>query len=199
MNGIENPLLVDIPSAFTGARVSLRGWQDSDSVALNAAIQESASHIGEWLPWPKYHQSPDDTRAFIRRSRAQWALGERFEMNITERATGAILGSTSLTPHQWNLPSFEIGYWLRASAEGHGYMTESVHLLLTYCFETLSAQRVMIRCDARNDRSRAIPERLGFTFEGTHRNDHRGTDGTARDSMIWAMIPDEFLAARANW
>ncbi len=112
--------------------------------------------------------------------------------------TVRLLGAISLMPHQWAVPSFEIGYWLRSSAEGQGYMSEAVRLLVTYCFETLEAQRLLIRCDVRNARSRAIPERLGFTLEGTLRNDHRGTDGTLRDMQYWTMIPDEYARSAEN-
>jgi len=199
MSGITKPLLLDIPDQFTGERVLLRGWQDADTDALYTAIRESAAHIGEWLSWVKEHQTADDTLAFIRRSSARWALREAFEIGIFARDGGQVLGSVGLMPDQWDLPSFEIGYWLHTSAEGHGYMSESVRLIIAYCFETLAAERVAIRCDARNDRSRAVPERLGFTHEGTHRNDHRGTDGMPRDTMFWAMIPDEYRAARAHW
>lgn len=198
MSGITKPLLLDIPDQFTGERVLLRGWQDTDADALYTAIRESAAHIGEWLPWTKEHQTPDDALAFIRRSQARWALREGFDMGIFARDNGQVLGSIGLTPDQWDLPSFEIGYWLHQFAEGHGYMSESVRLVIAYCFETLTAERVAICCDARNDRSRAVPERLGFTHEGTHRSDHRGTDGTLRDTMIWAMTPDEFRATRTR-
>jgi len=198
MSGITKPLLLDIPDQFTGERVLLRGWQDADTDALYTAIRESAAHIGEWLPWPKEHQTTDDTLAFIRQSRAQWVLREGFGMGIFARDSGQVLGSVGLKPYRWDVPSFEIGYWLHQSAEGHGYMSESVRLIVAYCFETLAAERLEIRCDARNNRSRAVPERLGFTCEGTHRNDQRGTDGTIRDIVFWAMIPDEYRAARTR-
>jgi len=197
VSGIAQPILLDIPAAFVGERIVVRGWQDADSEAFYAAIRESAERISVWLPWPKEHQSVDDTRAYVRRSQARFALRELLDMGIFMRADGTLLGAISLVPHRWDVPSFEIGYWLRSSAEGQAYMSEAVRLLVTYCFETLDTQRLLIRCDVRNDRSRAIPERLGFRLEGTLRNDHRGTDSTLRDMQYWTMIPEEY--ARAAW
>jgi len=197
MSGIAQPVLLDVPAVFTGERVILRGWQDADAEPFYVAIRESAERISVWLPWPKEHQSVEDTRAYVRRSQARFALREFLDMGIFTRTDGDILGAISLIPHQWAVPSFEIGYWLRSSAEGQGYMSEAVRLLITYCFATLDAARLLIRCDPRNARSRAIPARLGFTLEGTLRNDHRGTDGTLRDMQYWTMIPEEY--ARAAW
>ena len=109
-----------------------------------------------------------------------------------------MLGGSGFTVSSLAVPSFEIGYWLRQSAEGHGYMSEAVRLITTYLFDNLGAQRVMIRCDARNARSKAVAERLGFPFEGGTRHDEIGTDGTVRDSLIYAMIPDDFARVRRH-
>lgn len=45
-------------------------------------------------------------------------------------------------------------------------MTEVVQGLLNFAVTHLHARRIEIRCDSNNYRSRAIPERLGFTLDG---------------------------------
>jgi ribosomal-protein-serine acetyltransferase len=62
-----------------------------------------------------------------------------------------------------------IGYWLAASYQGKGIMTKSCQMLIDYAFETLKLHRVVITCATENQRSRAIPLRLGFTHEGVAR------------------------------
>ncbi|TMD65260.1 MAG: GNAT family N-acetyltransferase, partial [Chloroflexi bacterium] len=86
---------------------------------------------------------------------------------------------------------FEIGYWLRVSAPGHGYMTEAVQLLTNYAFSSLAANRVEIRCDERNVRSAAIPRRLGFIQEARMRNHEAAPDGTLRTTLVFALIPSD--------
>src|SRR5262249_47762762 len=149
---------------------------DADAELLYAAILESLSHLQPWLPGFNEEQSIDDTRVFIRRSQAQWLLGEAFRMAIVARTLpaapsqtaeraegdGLLLGGIVLHPRDWKVPSFEISYWLRRSAEGQGYMSEATRLLTSFAFEGLGAQRLMISCDARNVRSKAVPERLGY-------------------------------------
>jgi RimJ/RimL family protein N-acetyltransferase len=71
-------------------------------------------------------------------------------------------------------------------------MTDAVRLLCRLAFEQLSANRVLIRCDARNARIAAIPRRLGFVQEATFRNDVRDAAGALQDILIFAMTPGDY-------
>jgi RimJ/RimL family protein N-acetyltransferase len=67
-----------------------------------------------------------------------------------------------------------------------------VKLLTDFAFTSLGAQRVMIRCDARNTRSAAVAERLGFVREAHLRNELRThTDSELRDTLIFSLIPSD--------
>ncbi len=97
------------------------------------------------------------------------------------------LGGLGLHPREpdgWDVPAFSIGYWVRASEQGRGYVTEVVRLLTAYVFEVLQAQRIEIVCDARNTRSIAVVERVGFVREGRLRNLWRRADGTLADEVV---------------
>lgn len=197
--GIERPFLIDIPDEWVGPRVTLRRYREDDARALFEAVMESREHIRPWLPWVETYHSVDDAIEFVRRQLGHWALSGHVGMAIFSRADGTYLGATGFTVRDLAVPSFEIGYWLRQSAEGHGYMTEAVRIVTAFLFDGLAARRVFIRCDARNARSKAVAERLGFTFEGCHRHDEIGTDGSLRDSLVYALIPDDFARVRAGW
>ncbi|MBF6590801.1 MAG: GNAT family N-acetyltransferase, partial [Ktedonobacterales bacterium] len=101
------------------------------------------------------------------------------------------LGGLGLHPRGWETGFFEIGYWLRASAEGQGYMAEGVRLMTDYAFAHLGATRVQIRCDARNQRSAGLARRLGFVQEAHLRCQMRATDGTLRDTLVFALTPTD--------
>ena len=192
----RQPILLDLPEEFCGERVRMRPYRAGDGDALWEAVEESREHIRPWLPWGDNHTSPDDSEAFVRRSQAAWILREDMPLGIWEKETGRYLGGSGLHRIKWDVPSFEIGYWLRASAEGKGYMTEAVCLLCTLAFETLQAQRLEIRCDARNERSAAIPRRMGFVQEATLRHQGRDYLGELRDTLIFAMTPEEYRRLR---
>ena len=65
-------------------------------------------------------------------------------------------------------------------------------------FETLGANRVQIRCDARNERSRRVAEGSGFVFEGRHRRDALALDGTLRDTLYFSMLREEYDTQRSD-
>ena len=184
--------LIPLFEELRGPRVIVRPYQVEDADALFAAVEESRQHLWPWMPWVTQHQNVADSRDFILRSQAKWLLRED-DMNVGVFAAddGRYLGGSGLHIRSWDVPVFEIGYWLRASAEGRGYMAETVKLLTDFAFDALDAQRVFIRCDARNARSAAVAERLGFVREARLRNDVRDAEGALRDTLIFSLIPGD--------
>lgn len=187
----SNRTLIPLFDALQGARVLVRAYRPEDAEALREAVDESREHVRPWLPFADDHQSIEESRAWIIQGMAKWLLREDLILSIWEIASGRYLGGTGLHPHDWQVPAFEIGYWLRKSAEGHGYMAESVRLLTDFAFASLHANRVEIRCDARNTRSAGVAERLGFVREACLRNQARANDGSLRDTLIFALTPGD--------
>jgi RimJ/RimL family protein N-acetyltransferase len=100
---------------------------------------------------------------------------------------GRLLGGCGLHCIDWNVRRFEIGYWRRTSA-GPGLIDEAVQALTRFAFDELRAQRVEIRMDARNDASRRVAERNGYTFEGVLRADSLTPSGEPRDTRLYARV-----------
>jgi RimJ/RimL family protein N-acetyltransferase len=186
-----SPLLLPLFEELRGKRVLLRPYRETDAAALHQAVAESREHLRPWLPFADEHQTVDESRMFIRRSMARWLLREDMGVGLFDAETGEYLGGSGLHPRDWMLRFFEIGYWVRKSAEGSGYITETVRLLTDYAFDALRANRVLIRCDARNMRSAAVPQRLGFIREALLRNNALAVDGTIRSTLIFALTPDD--------
>ncbi len=180
--------LIPIFAELRGPRVLVRPYRESDADALHEAIDESRDHVRPWLPFADQHQSVDETRDWIIRMAAHWLLRESFECSLWEATTGRYLGGLGLHPRDWELGYFEIGYWLRASAQGHGYVSEAVRLVGDYVFTSLGARRLEIRCDARNRRSAGVAERMGFAHEATLRNQMRAPDGRLRTTRIYGLL-----------
>ncbi len=182
-------LLRDLPEVITGERVLIRPFRQGDGAALWEAIEESRDHIEPWLPWGPKHTCTDDSEEYSRRMQAQWLLRENLALSIWLRSDGRFLGGTGLHNIRWDIPAFEIGYWLRKSAEGFGYMTEAVSLLTETCLSELGAKRIEIRVATGNLRSAAIPRRLGYELEGTLRNSSKLSNGEVVDMLVFAKIP----------
>ncbi len=123
---------------------------------------------------------------------ARFALREDLALFIFERgaegAEGTLIGGTGLHRIAWDVPRFEIGYWRRSGWEGRGLIVEAVRALARVAFEVLSARRVEIRMDARNERSVRVAERAGFTFEGVLRQDALDVAGHGRDTRVYSRV-----------
>jgi ribosomal-protein-serine acetyltransferase len=186
---VPYPSQIPLFDELIGERVIVRPHRLDDFDALWDAIQQSRDELRPWLPFAD--QSEEQLRDWLARVVAKWITREIMGMGIIERASGQLIGNIGLMVRGWNIGSFEIGYWLRTSAAGHGYMSEAVRLVTDFAFDHLDANRVMIRCDAENARSAAVPQRLGFALEGRMRRDFAAPNGAIRDTLVFSMIRDD--------
>jgi ribosomal-protein-alanine N-acetyltransferase len=63
----------------------------------------------------------------------------------------------------------DIGYDLQPAYWGRGYITEATHAMVRWCFENLDLHRIQADCTAGNIGSERVLEKVGFTHEGTWR------------------------------
>ncbi len=118
---------------------------------------------------------------------------------LFDRATGKLVGSSGLHRINWDIPRFEVGYWVRKSFAGQGYITEATNAVTRFAFQQLKAKRVEIRCDALNERSAAVPKRLGFDLDAYLRLSDTHA-GEARDTLIFSRLSDATLPAlQVSW
>ncbi|HMA33464.1 MAG TPA: GNAT family N-acetyltransferase [Chloroflexia bacterium] len=184
--------LIPLFDELRGPRVVVRPYRPDDAQALFDAVAESREYIRPWLPFADAHQSVAESRDWLIQQQAKWLLREDLALSIWDAADPArFLGGVGLHPHNWDIRFFEIGYWLRPSAAGQGYMTAAVQLLVDYALGELGAQRLQIRCDERNAPSAAVARRVGFVLEGRLRNDSRGADGSLRTTLFFGRVPGD--------
>lgn len=193
----DRPIVIDLPDQLDGQRVIARRYADEDAAALHAAIEISRAHLAPWLPGFDRERSIDEIRESIRRSQAQWAQRESFSMGLFLHDC-TLIGDLRLRPTNWQIPAFDIAYWLRPDALGHGYIREAVWLLTSVAFDRLHARRVAISCEPRNERSTNVPQRLGYQLEGRLRNSVIGPDGQPCDLLVYALTPEDYAQARAG-
>lgn len=185
-----NPMLLDIPLQFETERLLIRVPRPGDGRVVCEAIRASIEELRKWLPFAQHDQTEEETEANLREAYARFVLREDMRLLIFDKANGRFIGSSGLHNPDWNVRKFEIGYWIDSRQSGQGYMTEAVEGITTFAFTELLARRVVIRCDALNDKSQAVALRLGYWHEGTLRNESLSADGTEmRDTYIFAMIP----------
>lgn len=124
------------------------------------------------------------------------AAGVEVAWAVIDRATGAPIGSSrylALRPEH----SLEIGWtWLGRPWWRSGANVEAKLLLLGYAFDQLGTERVELKTDARNVRSRRAMEAIPAQFEGVHRRHMPLPDGGWRDTAWYSVIAPEWPGVR---
>jgi RimJ/RimL family protein N-acetyltransferase len=186
---IQRPILLDIPDSFESERLVLRAPRPGDGEALNAAVIESLAELRPWMPWAMQAPTLADSEEYVRRAAVKYAAREDLSLLLWCKATGDLVGASGMHRIDWAVPAVEIGYWVRTSRAGQGYITEAVNAITSFAFDVLSAQRVAIHCDERNTRSAAVARRAGFELEGVLRHEARDhVSLELRNTMVFARV-----------
>nr|WP_276539870.1 GNAT family N-acetyltransferase [Paenibacillus polysaccharolyticus] len=119
-----------------------------------------------WLPFAENIPTLEESEASVRKARLRFLERSDLMLHLRDKATDEFVGSSGLHRMDWNARSFEIGYWVRTSRSGEGLVTEAVRGIEQFAIVHLQANRLEIRCDARNVRSASVAKRLGYTQEG---------------------------------
>ncbi|SHG29819.1 GNAT family N-acetyltransferase [Ornithinibacillus halophilus] len=182
-----NPMLIEFPEEFTTERLIIRMPRPDDGKVVYDAIQASINELKPWLPFAQKEQTEQDVELNIRSAHIAFLKREDLRLLIFLKETGEFIATSGLHKMDWSIPKFEIGYWIDSRYSGKGYMTEAVQGITDFAFNELHARRVEIKCDKRNTKSRAIPEKLGFELEGILKNDDLSPDtNELRDTCIYA-------------
>ncbi len=167
------PILKEIPYSFDTERLTIRGPLPGDGETVRTAVLESQEALKPWMPWAVDVGSTEDYEIRVREGQIKYLGREDFWLLLFLKGTQTLVGCSGLHDANWQVPSFEIGYWLHTAHTGKGYITEAVNSICQFAFKHLEAQRLLIRCDSENEKSAAVARRCGFTFEGTHLHDSR--------------------------
>lgn len=104
-----------------------------------------------------------DARNALQAFAQDWLSGRFYVFGIWNRATATYLGDICLMPQAKG--QAEIGYYLAAAAEGHGYAREALAAVVGFGFEAVGSQRLLIRCFADNIRGQEVARSAGFEPE----------------------------------
>lgn len=192
LRGKMKPLILrDFPESFETERLLVRSPMSGDGPEFNAAKLESFEELRPWMPWARKESTVEESEEDVRRARTRFLTREDLMLLLFLKGTDTLVGSSGLHHMDWEVPKFEIGYWCRARFAERGYITEAVRGIAVFAFKELGARRVEIKSDSRNERSVKVAERTGFRLEGELRNDHRATDGTLRNTLVFSLTPED--------
>jgi ribosomal-protein-serine acetyltransferase len=164
----------------------IRSLTPSDAPELYAVVEANRARLERWMEWAPTTTSADDVRGFIERAGAS-------EHDIEANGIvvgGSLVGAAGLSVSR-AYDSGDIGYWIDAGFEGRGLITRAARLFLAHGFDELDLHRITIHAGVENVRSRAVPERLGFTQEGVLRGANK-IGARYIDVVVYAMLAREW-------
>jgi RimJ/RimL family protein N-acetyltransferase len=138
-------------------------------------------------------RTPDDMRLYVETALAERAAGTAMPFATVVRDGGVVVGSTRFANIVLDHARMEIGWtWITPRWQRTAVNTEAKYLMLRHAFEVWGCRRVELKTNALNARSRAAMLRIGAKEEGTLRKHMINADGTARDSVYFSVIDDEW-------
>ena len=177
-------------SCQLNADVELRLLEPRYSRALFEAVQRNRAELAQWLPWVKHVENKADMRDYIEFEGGRYAAGEGMSVLILH--SGQASGVVSFQELDWRNRKTSLGYWLAREYQYKGIMTAACREMVKYAFVTLELNRAEIRSRFGNARSRGVAERLGFTLEGTLRQEEY-SEGNYYDHVIYGLVKGDGL------
>jgi RimJ/RimL family protein N-acetyltransferase len=175
---------MDTPAeTLTDGIVELRRWHGGQRDELTAAVAGSLEHLGAWLIWASNGYTADDAAEFLAGTEKRWENGEAYEYGVF--AGGPLAGGLGVMNRDGGV---EIGYWLGREHTGRGLMTRAVTLAVAEAFRR-GAGYVEIKHDELNERSGAVPARLGFTLAGTESAALPLAPACGGTNRVWRLEP----------
>lgn len=146
-----------------------------------------------WRWIPSAVTTPAEMADYVKTALEEQARGSSLPFVTTLTETGAVIGSTRFGNIDRANKRLEIGWtWYTPSMQRTGANTEAKLLLLTHAFETLGANRVELKTDALNTKSRNAIARIGAQQEGIFRRHMVTTGGRLRDTVYFSIIREEW-------
>lgn len=153
------------------------------------AIVQNRKFLRKWLPFVDFTHKIIDTERFVR-SILEKPSKIRDEVYVIwfDNEFAGLIGFKDADRIN---DKIEIGYWLIEKMTGNGIATAATRKMVNLAFRNMDMNRVQIRCGVGNDKSAAIPHRLGFSFEGIERGGERHNHSYI-DLNVYSMLKKEW-------
>jgi ribosomal-protein-alanine N-acetyltransferase len=168
------------------------------TLTLRYATREDAPRLFElasdrevtrWFSWGPYSTAAEPV-VYIDSLAAKRDAGYLLDFLVVHADDGPI-GVTGLSELSARDRRATVGTWFGRQWWGRGVNAESKALIAALAFDRLGMERLTAWANARNGRSQAALERVGFRREGVLRAWHRHGDAM-HDVVVFRMLRAEF-------
>jgi len=179
---------------LVGDKVRLRPVRETDAADAYRLVADDAVLAN--LAWDG-PSGEEEIAGTYRRLEGDLKTGESYSFAIERVDEPGLVGCIDARfprhPRQ-----ADIGYWLGVPYWNKGYMTEALRLVCHLSFVHLDAVRAYATVFTRNDASRRVLEKNGFSLDGTLRS-HVFKRGEFVDSWFMTLLRSEWEAEKERY
>ena len=191
-------MLLDIPTRLDTERLTIRKYAEGDGQELYLLLERNSNRefLRENVEEVASLKTEDDAEIKVRKHSAEWFARDRFVMGIWLKSENKYVGEMWIEPKKWEVPSFEIGWFLDQGYQRRGIATEATRRSLDFLFNDLNAHKVIVITRDTNPRSYKLAERLGFRREG-HLRESGIENGKRYGLLYYGMLRTEFSSRQS--
>jgi ribosomal-protein-serine acetyltransferase len=139
--------------------------EDRHAGVMTDLIVRNQGRLARWEPWAEHPATLESTRAYIRTALEDFVRGRQISTIMAVDGGRRFIGRCGMRINAQHGVG-DVGYWIDGEYEGRGLTSRASRALITAAIDELGLRKIDIRTSVGNRRSRALAERLGFTFEG---------------------------------
>ena len=174
-------------------KVLLRPLQHLDIASFTSITKDPSI----WKYFTFLLDDPAQLQQWVETALKEREEGKRIPFTIIDKAIDTVCGSTSFGSISYYDKRIEIGWsWLAKQYQGTGINFHAKFSLLSYAFEVLNWERVEIKTDNLNERSKQALRKIGATEEGVLRSHMQMPLNRRRDSIFFSILKSEWPAIR---
>ena len=179
--------MTTLPPVTAAGPIVARRVDAADLPQIMEAIEQSIDELRLWMDWAvEGVPTPESLGSVLSRLHDEFDRDVSWQYSVFEHEADAVVGGCGVTPMS-DGDAVALNYWVRTDRCGRGYATAAVQALTSAAFRSLpDLCAVEVHTDQANERSAAIPRRLGFRLDRTVRREVV-TTGQTGTQQVWSM------------
>ena len=185
--------LGNLPEVLESKRLLLKKYQIGDEHAMLGLFERNFNRqfLKEHADEASAVKTIEDANKWVTKLATNWDERKRFVMTIWLKPEEILIGQIWIEPEKWEVPSFQLGWYLDKGYIMMGFATEAARRSMEFIFNDLYAHRITVITRDTNIRSYKLAERLGFKKEG-HFRECCIEDGKRWGLMYYGLLRSEF-------
>lgn len=185
--------MIEYPSRLETTRLIIRKYEKSDGKELFQLLENNNNreYLIEHIDEATNVKTEEDAEIRVQELSSDWSERRRFVMGLWLKSSGKYIGQIWIEPNKWEVPSFELGWFLERSQQGQGIATEASKAAIQFIFNHLKAHKIIVITRDDNEKSSKLAERLGFIKEGHLREHSIKKNGSRVGLLYYGMLRNE--------